>query len=86
MSSSLPVDTRLTTASQPIFCSSLDEWQFPRREYSTSTTPSTPQSVTDIPTPNFDHFIDIETQPSSESYVDSEYVDFIEYLEIGLDK
>jgi hypothetical protein len=86
MSSFSPVDTRLTTAPQPIFCSSLDEWQFPRREHSASTTTSTPQSVTDISTPDFDHVIDIETQPSVESDVDREYVDFIEYLEVELVK
>ncbi|OBT39687.1 hypothetical protein VE00_09975 [Pseudogymnoascus sp. WSF 3629] len=86
MSSFSPVDTRLTTAPQPIFCSSLDEWQFPRREHSASTTTSTPQSVTDISTPDFDHAIDIETQPSAESDVDREYVDFIEYLEVELVK
>ena len=86
MSSFSPVDTRLTTSPQPIFCSSLDEWQFPRREHSASTTTSTPQSVTDISTPDFDHVIDIETQPSAESDVDREYVDFIEYLEVELVK
>ncbi|KFY96780.1 hypothetical protein V498_02478 [Pseudogymnoascus sp. VKM F-4517 (FW-2822)] len=79
-------DSRLTTASQPIFCSSLDEWQFPRREHSASTTTSTPQSLTDISTPDFDHVIDVTTQASSESDVDREYVDFIEYLEVGLVK
>lgn len=80
------MDTRLTTASQPIFCSSLDEWQFPRREHSAATTTSTPQSMTNISTPDFDQVIDIKTQSSSESDVDREYVDFIEYLEVELVK
>ncbi|OBT88447.1 hypothetical protein VE02_03253 [Pseudogymnoascus sp. 03VT05] len=80
------MDTRLTTASQPIFCSSLDEWQFPRRENSASITTSTPQSVTDISTPDFDQVIDIKTPYGSDSDVDREYVDFIEYLEVGLVK
>ena len=86
VSSFFLADSRLTPARRPIFCSSLDEWQFPRRENSASTT-STPQSVADIPTPEFDNVIDIETQPpTSESDVDGEYVDFIEYLEVGLVK
>jgi hypothetical protein len=80
------MDTRLTTPSQPIFCSPLDEWQFPRREHSATTTTSTPQSVTDISTLDFDQVLDIRTQSSSESDVEREYVDFIEYLEVGLVK
>lgn len=86
VASFLPADSRPTSTRQPIFCSSLDEWQFPRRENSASTT-STPQSVVDIPTPDFDHVLDTETQPpTSESDVDREYVDFIEYLEVELVK
>ncbi|OBT91771.1 hypothetical protein VE01_09322 [Pseudogymnoascus verrucosus] len=79
-------DTRLTMVSQPIFCSSLDEWQFPRREHPTTTTTSTPESITDISTPDFDEVIDIKTQSSSGSDVDREYVDFIEYLQEELVK
>ncbi|OBT61984.1 hypothetical protein VE03_08662 [Pseudogymnoascus sp. 23342-1-I1] len=85
VSSFLPVDPRRTTASQPIFCSSLDEWQFPQRGPSASSTSTTP-SVADISTPDFDHVIDIKTPASSESDVDREYVDFIEYLEVELVK